>query len=113
VAQAADWHDATGDDLERHGYAFGSAYLPAVSVGRDHARFRFYFVGHAHSQGEPVCALDDEVARMQRAGGVTRSLLLPDGIPSRMASMRGFGNAIDPEVAAAFIASAHEAISTR
>jgi hypothetical protein len=27
-----------------------------------------------------------------------------------MASMRGFGNAIDPEVAAAFIAASHEAI---
>lgn len=111
VAQAADWHSNVGDDMEADGYAFGSAYLPAFSVGRDHPRFRFYYTGYAHGQGQSVRALDDEVARLQRDRCVAESLVRANGIPARMASMRGFGNSIDPEVAAAFIASSHEAIS--
>ena len=109
VAQAADWHAAVGDDMEADGYAFGSAYLPALSVARDHPRFRFYYTGHAYREGEPIRALDVEVARLQRARCVAESLVRSDGLPARMASMRGFGNAVDPEVAAAFIVSAHEA----
>lgn len=111
VAQAADWHAAAGDDMEADGYAFGSAYLPAFSVGRDHPRFRFYYTGYANGEGEPIRALDGEVARLQRDRSVAASMVRANGLPARMAAMRGFGNAIDPEVAAAFIASSHEAIT--
>ena len=37
---------------------------------------------------------------------------LADGIPSRVAQLRGFGNSIVPQVAAVFIAAADEAIKT-
>jgi DNA (cytosine-5)-methyltransferase 1 len=106
VAQAADWHAVVGDDMEGFGYAFGSAHLPAVSVGKDHLRFRFYFVGYAHSEGEPGRAVHVEMARMPRDRGVAGGVVPPDGLPDRVAVLRAFGNAIDPDLAAEFIAAA-------
>ena len=41
-----NWLDLVQDDLEGSGYAFGSAGLPAASVGAPHIRQRLYFVGH-------------------------------------------------------------------
>lgn len=106
IAQAADWHDVVGHDMEENGYAFGSAHLPAVSVGRDHLRFRFYFVGHADGEGESSGAVDDQVARMPRHRSVARGMVSPNGLPCRMAALRAFGNAIDPELASEFILAA-------
>ncbi len=111
VAQAADWHADAGDDMEADGYAFGSAYLPSLSVGRDHPRSRFYYTGYANGQGKPVRALNEKVARLQRHRCVAASLVPSDGIPARVASMRGFGNAIDPQVAAEFVSASREAIA--
>lgn len=105
VAQAADWHAVVGNDMEAIGYAFASAYLPSVAVAKDHERFRFYYVGYPDRESEPSGTFDEEMDGLSQhrrfAGGVVR----PDGIPSHMDLMRGFGNAIDPQLAASFIAA--------
>jgi DNA (cytosine-5)-methyltransferase 1 len=106
VAQASDWHSVVGDDLEALGYAFGSAHLPSVSIGKDHLRFRFYFVGYADREGQPGRPLDVEMARMSRDRGFAGSVVPANGLPDRVAVLRAFGNAIDPELAAEFIAAA-------
>lgn len=103
ISQAADWHAQVGHEMEEDDYAFGSAHIPAVGVGRDHPRFRFYFVGYANGKGKSVIPLNDEVARLQRHRCVSADLVHSDGVPARMAALRGFGNSIDPEVAAEFI----------
>jgi DNA (cytosine-5)-methyltransferase 1 len=80
-------------------------------------------VAVADSQGEQRCAVDGEVAGecsgiswVIGADGKARRVksgvrLLVDGFPSRVGLLRGFGNAIDPRPAAAFITAAREAIS--
>jgi DNA (cytosine-5)-methyltransferase 1 len=111
IAQASRWQDRLGNDLEALGYAFGSAILPAVSVGQDHIRHRFYFVGYADRQGKPSKPIDGKVARVCRDRSVTRSVAQKDGISGRMGRLRSYGNAVVPQVAAALIAAAIEAMS--
>lgn len=100
VAHGSAWIDRTSDDLEAMGYEIGAAILPAISVGKDHARPRVYFVGHADRYSEPSMRLNGEVARVRRDRGNTGSMVQADGLRARMAVFSAFGNAIVPQVAA-------------
>jgi DNA (cytosine-5)-methyltransferase 1 len=103
VAHKGAWLDRVCDDLGPLDYEVGAAVLPAVSVGKDHARPRIYFVGHTDRHREPSLRIDGEVARLQRHRGHARSMVPADGLPARMAVFSAFGNAIVPQVAAEFI----------
>jgi len=103
------WLDAVCDDLETEGYAIGATVLPACSVGAPHLRDRLWFLADASGQwGEPVrrqqfsegCAQEGAVPHWETEPGVARVV---DGVRNRMALIRGFGNAIVPQVAAEVI----------
>jgi DNA (cytosine-5)-methyltransferase 1 len=98
-----DWFDGLCADVAAVGYEIGAAVLPAASVGADHARPRIYFVGHTHEHGEPSVALYGEVARLLRHRSVARDVVPADGVSRDVVALSGFGNAIVPHVAAAFI----------
>jgi DNA (cytosine-5)-methyltransferase 1 len=51
VAAAQLWLDGVCADLESEDYAFGSAVLPAASVGAPHKRDRIWFVAMADTDG--------------------------------------------------------------
>ena len=107
VVQAGDWIDCVCDDLEGMGYEIGAAVLPACCVGFDHARARIYFAGNANMHSEPRIASDAaQVARVPRHRGIGAELALEDGLSNRVGAMRAYGNAIVPQVAAAFIEAA-------
>lgn len=145
AAIAYGWLDEVYDDLEKEGYACGSANLPACSVEEKTGRERIWFVGHTEHYGldEPKVgeglntaihnyqkgqdiAIESTGTSPQRmlATGVMESakwLRLPDGrlrqiepsiqlmangIPNRVGKLRGYGNAIVPQVAAEFIKAA-------
>jgi DNA (cytosine-5)-methyltransferase 1 len=99
------------DDLEAEGYSVGAAVLPACSVGAPHLRDRLWFLADASGQWrEPVrrqqlsegCAQARAVPQWEAEPGVDRMV---DGVRNRMALVRGFGNAIVPQVAAEVIRS--------
>jgi len=128
------WLDAVSTDLERAGYAFGAADLCAASVGAPHIRQRLYFVAHAHESGrgelqrivpedrdaQPWLNVDGrrEASRPWAAAdwlpcrdGASRpvepgTFPLVDGTSNRVGRLRGYGNAIVPQVAATFIRAA-------
>lgn len=97
------WIDRCVRDLEGLGYEIGAAILPAWSVGADHARERFYFVGHADRDGQPGMPVDAEMDRLRWFGGNARGVGAPNGVSRDVVALSGFGNAIVPQVAAIFI----------
>lgn len=123
VAAAArrGWLDEVFGDLERLQYACGAAVLPACSVGAGHLRRRLWFVADAGGAGreghQPVecvpvateaarALAGDTFARARNAVGGDLSDLLPcDGLSVQLErdALKGYGNAIVPEVAAEFI----------
>lgn len=110
VAHAGDWIDVVCDDMEAMGYEFGASVLPACSVGFDHARPRIYFAGYADVYGESGLAGNaGQAPWVPRHRGIASELALEDGLPRRMGAMRAYGNAIVPQVAAAFVTAAEEA----
>lgn len=112
-----DWIDRTTSDLRTMGYAFRAAIACASLVGAPPRR-RLFFAAHHDSEGESLRAIHAEVARVRGATGppdVRWSELRSvgsgvDGIPRGMGRLRAYGNAIVPQVAAAFIVSALDAI---
>lgn len=122
VASAAGvrWADTVAQNLEAESYAFGTAILPASSVGAPHQRDRFYFAAHALSS-DPGRRLEDrrrlpiegQAARAESYadwnGGRDSYNGVADGIPAGVAKRcaNGFGNAIVPQLAAKFIISLH------
>ena len=104
VPHAKNWFDEVCNDMEALDYEIGAAVLSAISVGKDHKRSRIFFVCHSNGHGKPVLPFNAKTSRVQRYCGFSKKLVQKDGIPSRMA-IRGFGNAIVPQVAAFFIRS--------
>jgi len=128
-AQAVDWLRLVRGDLEAVDYAVGAMPIEAASAGADTLGDRFWFVAAsdvaelrrqspAGQQSKPQqdsrSRLDD-VGRNElwRCGAdgkkrrVNTSIdWLAHGVPRRMAKLRGFGNAIDPRLGAAFIGAA-------
>ena len=120
-AIAWGWWDRAALDLEAAGYACSPVVLRADAFGADHERKRLYWVAESSRQGReghqpleclPVAAasafaLDgNPLVRARRALDGDLSGLLPcDGLSVVMErdALKGYGNAIVPEVAAAFI----------
>ncbi len=121
-AVAHGWLDAVFDALEALGYRCGAVCLPAASVGAPHRRQRLWFVGDtddAGSQGRERHQLPERPDQLSpwaadslewllcRDGKArpTQSGLQPlaHGVSNRVGILRGAGNAIVPQVAAAFI----------
>lgn len=115
------WLDEAFGFLERLGYATGAAVLPAFAVGADHRRNRAYWVADASGEGrqghQPIERLlvsvfetfpvdGNPLAHARRALDGDYSDLLPcDGLSVVMerSALKGYGNAIIPQVAATFI----------
>ena len=126
------WLDLVQSDLEGIGYAFAATGLPAACVGAPHIRQRLWFVGDAGRAGLPARQRqelpgenrDDEGRAAEQSGGSywrdadwlpcrdgkarpTQPGLFPlaHGVSNRVGRLRAYGNAIVPQVAAAFIGS--------
>ena len=106
VAAARDWADEVRNDLEGMGYSFGASVLPACSIGADHERARIWFVGDSNGNCESSVRINAETPRLPRYRGICAELALEDGLSRRVGAMRAYGNAIVPQVAAAFIQAA-------
>lgn len=124
------WWDAVATDLESEGYAVAAADLGAHSVGAPHIRQRLYWVGHAisarlerHGADQAAIGWDGTPGSASETGSVnpweqiiwlhcsdgktrpTQSGLFPlaYGLSARVGRLRGYGNAIVPQVAACFV----------
>ena len=127
------WLDKLQKDLEAEGYATGAVVLPASSVGAFHKRERLFFVGNTKRTGlEGHSRTNYKKGKQQdsyRSGSQasisvnwcnsyytrfrdrkcralpTESEIFPlvNGIPNRVGTLRGAGNAIVPQVAAEII----------
>jgi DNA (cytosine-5)-methyltransferase 1 len=124
------WFDIFSADLESSSYAVGAADLAAACVGAPHIRQRLFWLADSACAGRwwrPALAPERpafagvqeyELRRFRTdslptawpdgRGSASRELVTdvcaPSyGIPGRVGSLRGFGNAIDPEVAAGFV----------
>lgn len=110
------WLDAVANDLEAIDYAFGAAALPACAVRSYQIRERTWFLAHSASERGVI----QRRQPLQEGGASARPLrdwpaqpdvpVTLDGIPGRMAYVRGFGNCIHPWLAAEFIEAASEVI---
>jgi DNA (cytosine-5)-methyltransferase 1 len=121
------WLDIVSADLESADYAVGAADLCAAGVQAPHIRQRLWFVADSNSArlaGRPIKSARQECATVER-GGDARELAdsadwiectdgkwrpvepgtfpLAHGVPARMGRLRGYGNAIVPQVAAEFV----------
>lgn len=114
------WLDAVSADLEDAHYAVAAADLCAASVGAFHARGRLWWIAALPDasggrwQGgrtEAIGAWDEQQFaglvqdQLRLCIPVGRLRSLSDGIPNRMGQLRGYGNAIVPQVAAEVIAA--------
>lgn len=124
-----EWLARVRADMEAAGFAFRATNLPACSVGAPQKGERFWFeaVGSPQSERwresfEPLPPPESRRpyrgqstwadARTLGCDGRTRRSVAPapvvgHGHPNRVARMRAIGNAIVPQVAAAFIEAAH------
>jgi DNA (cytosine-5)-methyltransferase 1 len=121
------WWDEAAMDLERAGYAAASAILRADACGADHERKRLYWVADTCGEGRkrhkslyrvpiretPALAKHgNPLADARRALDGDYSHLLPcDGLSVVLerSALHGYGNAIVPQVAQAFIEAVMEA----
>lgn len=107
------WVDRVVADLQRLDYAVGAAILPALCVGQDHIRERFYFVGDTDREGQPSVCVDAEMAGMPRYYRDAGDMVSEDGLSTDVALLRGFGNAIVPQVAQVFIEAYLDSVGGR
>jgi DNA (cytosine-5)-methyltransferase 1 len=110
-----EWLSAVRSDLETLGYAVGAADLCAAGYGALHIRQRLWWCANASGERprggrasakeswtrEQLARLVQAEARVAVPAGKDRALA--DGLPTRMVELRGYGNAIVPQVAAAFV----------
>jgi len=125
------WLDGISADLEAEGYACGASVLGAHSKAAPHVRERLFWVANANSERDSRKArsetgrassiptiwesaqifetgqrgVDELVARRvtQRVSSYADAHGLLHGIPARVVRLRGYGNAIVPQVAAEFV----------
>lgn len=115
------WWDRAAWDMESEGYACAAAVLRASGFGARHQRKRLYWVAHASGEGReghieierfPIAEraaftlYGNPLADAGRALDGDYSGLLPcDGVSFGVerCAAKGYGNAIVPQVAAAFI----------
>lgn len=126
------WLAGVRADLETLGYGVGAADLCAAGIGAPHIRQRLYWVADSECgglQGGAIAApkqnseqftggreiswgnnwvhCTDGKARRIEPGIVS----LVNGFPGRVGLVRGYGNAIVPQLAAAFVASYMEVLA--
>ncbi len=117
------WWDVVASDMEKADYACGAIILPACAYGADHERQRLFWVADtgrprrqrlveeqcpSSGQSAPQSIYCNPLARARRAlAGDFADLLSCNGISIGVArgEIKGYGNAIVPQVAAAFIRS--------
>lgn len=133
------WLDGVSADLEAEGYACGATVLGAHSKAAPHVRERLFWIANANGERDfgkarseagrassiPTIwesakifekgqrGVDELVARRvtQRVSTYADAHGLLHGIPARVVRLRGYGNAIVPQVAAEFVQAYHEIIS--
>jgi DNA (cytosine-5)-methyltransferase 1 len=113
------------------GYAVGAADLCAASLGAPHIRQRLFWVANPASKGrrggksvetrrsqEPRRPSTDLRADAWPDGfgggstlGISEVLSPSHGLPGRVGLLRGYGNAIVPQVAAEFVKAFDDTIS--
>jgi DNA (cytosine-5)-methyltransferase 1 len=121
------WWDEAAIDLESLSYACAASVLQADAYGAAHERKRLYWLADASGSGrpryQPIKRLSvptpapqpidsDPLAGARRAlDGDYRDLLPCDGLSVVMErhALKGYGNAIVPQVAAAFVTAYREA----
>lgn len=125
------WLDFVSSDLEREDYAVAALVTAAAGVGAPHARHRLYFAADTDCErrkGLEPSQNPGESGPWGRFGEMDlRSILrspresgdswpqpiickMDDGISRRMERLRAYGNAIVPQVAAAFIGAYMETV---
>jgi DNA (cytosine-5)-methyltransferase 1 len=125
------WIDRVFADLETEGYTCGAAVLGAHSAGAPHVRQRIFWVGNSNcnidyrknrsfqrkSNTSIAERTTEEIIKtwngreselvasgvLVRISSYSEALRILDGIPGRMELIRGYGNAIVPQVAAEFV----------
>jgi hypothetical protein len=97
------WIDVFCADMENLDYTVRASILPAVAVGADHARPRFYFACDTHRYGEPGLPVDAEVDRLPRRRSQPRRVVSAHGVSRDVVALAGFGNAIVPALGAEVI----------
>lgn len=121
---AFDWLEAVHRDCEDSGYAFGAACIPAACVGSNHVRDRLFWVAaHANSDNlrwqrewpdtpGPEAREFARLVEREFQGAVPsgRYGQINDAVSSRVAHLHGYGNAIVPAAAQAFIEAATGAL---
>jgi DNA (cytosine-5)-methyltransferase 1 len=129
-AIAWGWLDRAAMDLEAKDYALGAAVLPANALGADHQRKRLFWMAYSKrerrkgsSQIERIsCSAAEEQpingdsltrARCVLAGDLS-GLLPCNGISVQLErdALKGYGNAIVPQVASEFVQASIEAIES-
>jgi len=124
------WLDLVESDLQGINYSFRAVSLAACRVGARHLRKRIYIVADNQCAGGPRLVASKNIGKLGQKrwpsqkdlqsfarSPFAESDLWPkpllrsnvDGIPARVEQVRGYGNAIVPQVAAAFIEAYCEA----
>ena len=123
------WLQGVFADLEKLGYAVAGADLCAAGVGAPHIRQRLWWFADFDGNGmegqriQPRAAdphgqgWSDSTATLLALGplhgiqGVIEPVILGklDGVPAGMVRLRGYGNAIVPQIASEFIIACMEA----
>ena len=133
-AAGLGWLDVVATELEAEAYSIGAVALGAHSVSAPHRRQRIWFVAHANgsrfpfpegsprqaeeggiSQPQPSLVAADASDDTTQRGSLrsNRRAWWPEptvgsvahGISARVGKVRGLGNAIIPQVAAAFVSA--------
>lgn len=130
------WLSGVRADLETLGYAVGGADLCSAGVGAPNIRPRLYWVGHADNKGpqgrrESIGKRNQEGRQASERHGAQAGFWssfevvtdihgkrrriepgakpLAYGIPKRVGKLRGYGNAINPQLGAQFLSAYLEA----
>ncbi|MBX5206712.1 DNA cytosine methyltransferase [Rhizobium sp. NZLR11] len=114
-----EWLSAVRADMESLGHAFGAADLCAAGVGRPHIRQRLFWLAHAERWGlqgrnfrrsqqtaVELASIGSEASGVHgwsEEGGEPELAFVAHGLPSGVAAVRAYGNAIVPQVAAEII----------
>jgi DNA (cytosine-5)-methyltransferase 1 len=121
--EALGWWDVVATDLENENYACTAQSLGAASLAALHRRKRLYWVANANGQG--LSAWDErgkfatpdapppwgELERVHATNtwhlwrSESGDGVFAHGLPNQVGRLRGYGNAIVPQVAAEFIRS--------
>ena len=111
------WLDRLADDLEAEAYTVWPCVLPASAFGALHRRDRLCWAASADAhrvRPQGIGAPTEEPWSWEQFEGLVQAELrmavpagaiggLSDGLPNRLVGLSGFGDAIVPQVAAAFI----------